>query len=375
MALALMPLFLVSTISSTASAGPVCADSCQPPRHAGPVCVGSGSGITCAPATGAGSQGIVAQAAIRTGRYVVEGSDDLGQRYCCSFPQRPDSIVVLGADHECGNDFVDLSWPNFSDYCEVHTFGGEDSIFSLTEIDAMGAKCKVLGGPDDDYIYMAVAGEAFGNDGDDTIEGGDYGFLGVGGFGDDTLRGSSGEDTLLGESGRDFIHGFEGDDLLDGGQDDDLIRGGAGEDRLQGQSGWDTMFGGPGHDTFHGASGNDLMEGGKGSDRMWGGSDDDCIFGDDNTTEGIGLSEGGDIVAGERGNDYMEGGPGPNDQALDLFGNNICFAEVKDCLVPTDPLNAGPDDCGQRSADVAQVEPIDVSCMDVEWLQPRASHR
>ena len=353
---ALTPVLFASVLSvsvTASAAGPSCPATCQPPRHTKPVCVGGGGGITCEPSTGLGTQGIVAKAAVRSGDYIIDGFDDLGQAYCCAFESRPGSVEVVGSDHVCGHDFIDLSWPNFSDFCQVSGLRGDDTIFSLSEVDASGAECFIFGGSDDDYIYMAVGGRALANDGDDTVEAGDFSILSFGGRGDDTIRGSSAGDVLYGDEGRDFIHGHEGNDHIEGGDDDDLIRGGVGDDDLFGDDGWDTMFGGPGQDEMEGGPGNDLLDGGGGADAMDGGWNDDCMHGGDNPGFPVPV---GDVLEGGWGDDFLDGGDGPLDHAIDTSGDNICFAEIEVCPPPANPTGAGPEECGQPVLDSVPVD-------------------
>jgi len=63
-----------------------------------------------------------------------------------------------------------------------------------------------------------------------------------GGFGDDTLTGTSGRDHVFGLFGDDLIDGGAGDDRLYGGFGDDTFLGGAGDDRIGGGRGEDTVL-------------------------------------------------------------------------------------------------------------------------------------
>lgn len=68
--------------------------------------------------------------------------------------------------------------------------------------------------------------------------------------GSDTLSGGNGEDNLLGGLGNDLLIGGTGEDDLIGGAGNDLIMGGEGRDYIQGEGGTDHLFGGTGADLF-----------------------------------------------------------------------------------------------------------------------------
>jgi len=82
---------------------------------------------------------------------------------------------------------------------------------------------------------------AFGNDGNNQVDGTDY-QLG---------------DHLYGGAGADTLSGLKGDDYLEGN---------TGADRLYGDEGSDTLLGGTGADTLDGGLQNDLLKGGDGKD-------------------------------------------------------------------------------------------------------------
>ncbi len=72
----------------------------------------------------------------------------------------------------------------------------------------------------------AQLAEAFGNDGDDTLIGGDFVDMLTGGPGDDTLIGNGYGDGMSGDEGNDTLNGGPGSDTLDGGADSDICDGG-----------------------------------------------------------------------------------------------------------------------------------------------------
>ncbi len=118
-----------------------------------------------------------------------------------------------------------------------------------------------------------------GNNGDNTIKGGN---------GNDTISGMGGDDTLSGGNGNDVIYGGDGDDDIEGGNSndglsgdggDDAIDGGNGDDSIDGGAGDDVIYGGNGGDTLLGGTGNDQLYGQNGDDRLTGGAGDDLLDG------------------------------------------------------------------------------------------------
>ena len=94
---------------------------------------------------------------------------------------------------------------------------------------------------------------AFGNGGNDYLEG--YN-------GADYLDGGWGNDTLVGYGGNDTLRGGSGNDLLKGGAGNDVLFGDSGNDVLQGEDGNDSLYGGYGADRLFGGYGNDFLDGG-----------------------------------------------------------------------------------------------------------------
>jgi Ca2+-binding RTX toxin-like protein len=81
------------------------------------------------------------------------------------------------------------------------------------------------------------------------------------------------------------IHGNDGNDTLTGGEKSDAIYGDNHNDILFGRSGDDQLYGGNGNDILNGESGNDKLIGGNENDRLIGGS------GNDNLTGGLGADQ------------------------------------------------------------------------------------
>jgi Ca2+-binding RTX toxin-like protein len=90
----------------------------------------------------------------------------------------------------------------------------------------------------------------------------------IGEDGTDTLYGGEGDDILIGGSGNDTLYGGDGNDALDGGSGKDTLYGGDSSDLLSGGDGDDRSFGGGGDDVFTGDDGSDLMNGGSGIDTV-----------------------------------------------------------------------------------------------------------
>lgn len=114
--------------------------------------------------------------------------------------------------------------------------------------------------------------------------------------GDDTLNGSPNGDWLDGGWGKDTLNGGAGDDDLLGGENDDVLNGGAGADRLIGGMGMDILDGSSGADLLKGEEGPDILVGGGGGDRIEGGLGRDQIFAEDNEIDSIDCGPGDDVL-------------------------------------------------------------------------------
>lgn len=122
--------------------------------------------------------------------------------------------------------------------------------------------------------------EVLGEDGNDTIDGGEGDDTIFGEGGNDSLIGGIGQDSIDGGTGNDTISGGEGDDTIDGGDGRDRIAGGEGDDSISGGADVDYIYGGEGNDTLSGGTGNDIIYGGTGEDSILGGDGNDTIYGD-----------------------------------------------------------------------------------------------
>jgi len=203
----------------------------------------------------------------------------------------------------------------------------------------------------------ALADNAFGLGGNDTLDGlagndsvsGDRGDDQLAGSaGDDRLFGGEGQDTLNGGDDHDSLYGGTGNDTLDGGEGDDELwadgfqdetsflrsyaydaatgsnhlSGGGGNDILTGGEGTDTLLGEVGNDLLHGGGGNDSLDGGDGHDVLIGGPGRDTLRGGD----GNDLLE---VEAGDDGSDrhsqadLLDGGSGSDQLVFSPFGSGL----------------------------------------------------
>lgn len=141
------------------------------------------------------------------------------------------------------------------------------------------------GGEGDDLILGSnTKDHLYGDAGNDTLNGGnDYHTADT-----DYLYGGSGDDHLISgqttapsspyQARGDHLFGEEGNDSLEGGLADDRLDGGTGADTLSGGGGHDRLWGGDGFDLISGGDLNDTIEGGAGDDTLTGGSGAD-LFG------------------------------------------------------------------------------------------------
>jgi Ca2+-binding RTX toxin-like protein len=118
----------------------------------------------------------------------------------------------------------------------------------------------------------------------------------LGGYGDDTITGSSVANSITGGSGDDQLQGGDGDDTVQGGQGNDVLDGGIGNDTLGGASGNDSIDGGVGDDKLYGADGFDQLEGSAGIDLLSGGNGPDKLYTRDGQADSALCGAGTDAV-------------------------------------------------------------------------------
>lgn len=161
--------------------------------------------------------------------------------------------------------------------------------------------------------------------------------------GDDTLAGGNGNDALFGDAGRDtFTAGPapDGADEYDGGEGEDRLDYGARSAALNvttdgqandGQANEhdnvrasvEGVFGGSGDDVFVGGDENNFFDGRGGSDRLEGRGGSDSLYG----------SEGDDKLYGGEQDDLLDGGTGVNELDGGASEGDICFATGLDTAV------------------------------------------
>lgn len=303
-------------------------------------------------------------------------------------------IIVRGGP---GDNHIDLSgvsrdeFPNLSDG-DVETWGegGNDTMIGSEFGDYQN------GGDGDDTQHGGDGGDwqdgGDGNDtqnggtGNDTQNGGDGGDWQDGGDGDDTQNGDFGNDFQEGGSGNDSQTGGAGDDEQVGGAGDDEQDGGVGDDLQDGGDGDDEQNGSFGNDRQNGDAGNDEQNGGEGNDEQNGGDDHDFQSGGQGNDCQIG-GEGNDEQQGDAGDDVQEGGEGNDEQwggAGDDTqdggdGNDIQFGgEGHDtCLLYFGSADVVNDEAGDDTLDASEVTSpitIDLDLQDVDQVVDAAGN-
>ncbi len=134
--------------------------------------------------------------------------------------------------------------------------------------------------------------------------------------GEQSIRGGDGDDWLTGEAGSDKLYGEDGSDFIMGGDDRDLVSGGDGDDWLGGMKGNDIIIGG---------DGDDWIEGGRGNDEAYAGSGDDMLHGNEGD-DYLSSGSGNDVLNGSDGQDTLVGG-NQTDTLLGGTGDDILYGE------------------------------------------------
>lgn len=108
------------------------------------------------------------------------------------------------------------------------------------------ASIEFHGGSGNDRFVnnTAFSSRAFGNHGNDYLQGGSAADYFEGGFGDDILLGMGGNDQLHGQEDDDRLNGREGNDTLSGGSGNDVLISidGTVADTIHSGTGWDTIW-------------------------------------------------------------------------------------------------------------------------------------
>jgi Ca2+-binding RTX toxin-like protein len=163
-----------------------------------------------------------------------------------------------------------------------------------------------------DNLTSAGNGWLFGNEGADTVNGGNGNDFLFGGVGDDRITAGEGDDFLVPGAGSDVLDGGPGLDRAaywdaNGPITASLVTGSATGDgtdtyaNLEGIHGGnygDTIIGDAAGNDLFGNDGNDSLYGGAGNDSMNGWLGDDSLYGE----------AGDDYLNGEAGTDFLDGG-------------------------------------------------------------------
>lgn len=234
---------------------------------------------------------------------------------------------------------------------EVLFLAGMAASGNATSTDPSAPGVPTEASPNVRPIDPAAPGVVIGKTGNDNLQAGAAGTLGLagsdtitGGAGNDVISGGSGNDSLVGGGGfntldysqsatgvrvslaqstqsggdaqGDTISGFNGiigsaagNDSLTGATGNDELQGLGGNDVLKGGAGNDRLFGGTGIDDLGGEDGNDVLVGGADRDTLRGDLGDDTAYGGDGTDYMLG-AEGNDVLVGGSGTDTFYGGDG-----------------------------------------------------------------
>jgi hypothetical protein len=189
-----------------------------------------------------------------------------------------------------GSGGYDLALPSGS---YTVSFSGAGLAAFSRHVDIGAANVKL-----DDLVDPAAAGPTplAGGVGADSL---------VGGAGSDNdIRGNDGADTIVGGDRFNDVNGDKGDDSIVGrSQVGDWLLGGQGNDQIDAtaSSGHNILNGNLGADTVTGGSAGDTLRGGQGDDQVHGGPAADQIYGD----------LGSNTLTGGAGADTFHNGAGP----------------------------------------------------------------
>lgn len=154
-----------------------------------------------------------------------------------------------------------------------------------------------LGDGNDTFRPTGIGlGDAFGDGGNDRLDGNNDEDRLHGGDGNDVINGSGGGDALDGDNGNDIVAGGDGDDGINGGSGTDTLRGDRGGDRITAGPGRtsDSLSGGAGFDNLTGSAGPNRIDGGPGWDKLSGVDGNDLMLSRDGGSDAVFCGRGRD---------------------------------------------------------------------------------
>lgn len=202
--------------------------------------------------------------------FQIWGTDSTNTPFCCVVPADP-----YPWDPNYAETFR-LTGGSHADTLSFHYAGGGGVIARdlISPRNWVWLDAYMYGEGDDDTMFGSAEGInqyeewLYGQAGDDTIDalGGSLNHL-LGGADDDTLIGATtGWNTIEGDEGADTVFGGNFMNYIDGGGGNDCLVGGADNDQIFGGKGADTLIGNDGDDELSGQADNDLLDGGPGAD-------------------------------------------------------------------------------------------------------------
>src|SRR3954452_23630043 len=253
--------------------------------------------------------------------------------------------LVSGELHCTGVTSVVLNLGNLTDYADwtavsvpvtYNAGSGADEAYGGDGNDTLnmstGDDYVEAGGGDDTITLDSGYDTGLGQDGNDTFSGTDD-------FSDDAMYGNAGTDTVDysgrtervnvsldgvandGEVGENDLVESDIENVVGGSGNDDLTGNDLGANVLQGGGGNDALIGNGGADELQGGAGEDSLEGGPGSDQLSGGSEGDVLNGAGGSDTLAG-DAGADDLSGGSENDTLDGGT-ENDSLLGDTGDDV----------------------------------------------------
>lgn len=248
---------------------------------------------------GSGGGDVVLILDTSAGDFEASGSDASGNPFCCKMRADPwGGMVVRYIETQ-------IQGTTHNDIDIAHTYvDGAATVWNLQNPAAWIYTHGIVNGNEGlDTIWGSNAGGNSyhewlnGDEGGDTIHGGDYW---------DHINGGSGADDLFGDGGPDTITGASGEDYIEGGNEPCVVGVGCLGDDIDGGPDADIVFGGDANDIIHGGGGADCLDGELDDDTIYGELDADTIVG----------GAGADTIFGGAGNDIVDvGTDGDNDVA------------------------------------------------------------